>query len=54
VIQRWERGWTLFANATGGCVHCEPVLPDCSPDEEVSVHGEVLFAEGDPGDWAQD
>ena len=47
IVTEWERCGRTWGNAQCPCVHSDPVLPDCPPNETVRVSGRLWFVEGD-------
>jgi len=46
ILTSWERCGRTWGNAPCPCMHSDPVLPDCAPQETVSVRGRLWFYEG--------
>ena len=47
VAVMWPRGRTILSNSGLACLHADPTVPNCPSGEEVSVHGAILFHQGD-------
>jgi hypothetical protein len=45
----WDHCSGLPNNPICPCMHSDPVLPDCPPNQRVSAHGKLLFGQGDFG-----
>ena len=46
ILTTWERCGRAWGNAKVPCLHADPVLPDCAPNETVRVRGRIDFYEG--------
>ena len=47
IITAWKPLHRTWANPPVPCFHSDPIFPDCSPGETVSVSGGLWFYEGD-------
>ena len=49
-----ENTYSLIGNPSHPCMHADPFFPDLEPEQEVRIHGELLFFEGSLeafGEW---
>ncbi|HVC95933.1 MAG TPA: polysaccharide deacetylase family protein [Pirellulales bacterium] len=46
ILTAWDRCGRAWGNPPVPCLHSDPVLPDCSPEQEVRVRGQLWFYEG--------
>ena len=46
IMTTWERCTRAWGNPQVPCLHADPILPDCLPDETVRVRGRLWFYEG--------
>lgn len=50
VLVAFDRCGRTWGNPSCPCIHSDPVLPDCSPGQTVSVSGRLWFQEGESVD----
>lgn len=43
----WPRARYIFSNSELACLHADVTVPNCPAGEEVSLHGRIVFHEGD-------
>ena len=46
ILTAWNRCGRAWGNPPVPCLHSDPVLPDCPPEQEVRVRGQLWFYEG--------
>jgi peptidoglycan/xylan/chitin deacetylase (PgdA/CDA1 family) len=46
IATRWEGAGRIWGNPQCPCIHSDPMLPDCGPDETVRVRGRLFFHQG--------
>ncbi len=43
----WPRARYVMSNSDLACIHADPIIPNCPGRDEVSLHGRIIFHEGD-------
>jgi hypothetical protein len=47
ILTEWERCGRTWGSPQCPCLHSDPVLPDCAPEQTVRLTGRLWFAEGE-------